>query len=95
MTYREQLNKAKELGLSIIDLVVADECKAVFTFSYTDEEFERLCELVKICYIKSDGLDEYCIASAVNELVEEDGKMIAEILEMKYYTIIDKATWFA
>jgi hypothetical protein len=95
MTYKEQLRKAKELGLSIIDLVVADECMSVFTFSYTDEEFERLCELVKTCYLKSDGLDEYCIASAVNELIEEDKKTIAEILEISYYVIIDKATWFA
>ena len=38
MTYREQLNKVNELGISICDLEVANELDAVLDFDYTEDE---------------------------------------------------------
>lgn len=43
MTYREQLNKVNELGISICDLEVANELDAVLDFDYTENQFESLC----------------------------------------------------
>lgn len=36
MTYREQLNKVRDLGVSICDLEIANELDAVLDFEYTD-----------------------------------------------------------
>ena len=37
MTYREQLNKVNELGISICDLEVANELDAVLDFDNDDD----------------------------------------------------------
>lgn len=42
MTYREQLNKVNELGISICDLEVANELDAVLDFDYTEDEFDEV-----------------------------------------------------
>ena len=41
MTYREQLNKVNELGISICDLEVANELAGVLSVDYTEDEFGR------------------------------------------------------
>lgn len=54
MTYREQLNKVRDLGISICDLKIADELDAVLDFEYTEEEFESLCAFSEDI-LNSDG----------------------------------------
>ena len=92
MTYREQLNKVKELGISICDLEVANELDAVLDFDYTDEEFERLCEYAKNAYYEVYEMTINAIADYINDLVNEDGKTVEEVLEMDKRDFAGKAS---
>jgi hypothetical protein len=92
MTYREQLDKARETGLDIIDLTIADECESNFGFVYTEKEFEQLCEYVRVCYIKGD-CSASSICTAINYYAIDKGKTVAEIVKMSYWRILDEAQW--
>lgn len=94
MTYREQLNKVNELGISIIDLEVADELDAVLNFDYTEDEFESLCAFGARIYLKADTMTVSAIAWCINFLVNEEGKTVEEILEMDKWDFIDKASYW-
>ena len=92
MTYREQLNKVRDVGISICDLEVANELDAVLDFEYTEEEFEDLCAFgVEICR-KAEKMTTDAIAYCINDLVEEKGKTVKEILKMNKWDFIDKAS---
>lgn len=96
MTFREQLNKVNELGISICDLEVANECDCMFQFKCTVGEFERLCDFAKYCYLKDSSGDiaPIHIARAINELITEDGKTIQEVLDMNKWDMLDKASYY-
>lgn len=90
MTYTQQLNKARELGLSIFDLTIADECDSAFDFDYTTEQFDELCYLVGACWCKSDDIELWSIACFVNTMVD-NGHTIDEILAMTPREFLEKA----
>ena len=92
MTYREQLNKVRDLGISICDLDVANELDAVLDFEYTEEEFEALCAFGVEIYLKAEMMTTDAIAYCINDLVEEKGKTVKEILKMNKWDFIDKAS---
>lgn len=92
MTYREQLNKVNNLGISICDLEVANELDAILDFDYTDDEFESLCAFGVRIYLKAENLTADAIAECINDLVNEEGKTVEEILEMDKWDFIDKAS---
>ena len=92
MTYREQLNKVNELGISICDLEVANELDAILDFDYTEEEFESLCAFGARIYLKAENITAVAIAKCINDLVNEEGKTIEEILEMDKWDFINKAS---
>lgn len=92
MTYREQLNKVRDLGISICDLEVANELDAVLDFEYTEEEFEALCAFGVEIYLKAEKMTTDAIAYCINDLVEEEGKTVEEILKMNKWDFIDKAS---
>ena len=92
MTYREQLNKVRDLGISICDLEIANELDAVLNFEYTEEEFESLCAFGVEIYLKAEKMTTDAIAYCINDLVEEKGKTVEEILEMDKWDFIDKAS---
>lgn len=92
MTYREQLNKVRDLGISICDLEVANELDAVLDFEYTEEEFESLCAFSVEIYLKAEKMTTDAIAYCINDLVEEEGKTVKEILKMNKWDFIDKAS---
>lgn len=92
MTYREQLNKVRDLGISICDLEIANELDAVLDFEYTEEEFEDLCAFGVEIYRKAEKMTTDAIAYCINDLVEEKGKTVKEILKMNKWDFIDKAS---
>ena len=92
MTYREQLNKLEELGITPTNIEIANSCNGLFEFNYSDEEFEKLCRFAERTYFKSDALTTSAIACYINDLVNEDGKTIEEILEMDKWDFINKAS---
>lgn len=92
MTYREQLNKVRDLGIAICDLEVANELDAVLDFEYTEEEFESLCAFSVEVYLDAEIMTTDAIAYCINDLVEEEGKTVKEILKMNKWDFIDKAS---
>lgn len=92
MTYREQLNKVRDLGLNICDLEIANELDAVLDFEYTEDEFEGLCAFSVEIYLKAETMTTDAIAYCINDLVDEEGKTVKEILKMDKWDFIDKAS---
>ena len=92
MTYREQLNKVAELGLNICDLEIANEFDGILDFDYTEEQFEKLCKFGVKIYLAVSEMTASAIADCINDLVNEDGKTVEEIIQMKEYDFIDKAS---
>lgn len=96
MTYTQQLNKARELGLSIFDLTIADECDSTFDFDYTTEQFDELCYLVGACWCKNESeyITLWSIANFINTMVD-NGHTIDEILAMTPRDILVKAIFLS
>ena len=94
MTYREQLNKLKELGITPTSIEVGNSCDCIFDFDYSDEEFEKLCNFAEEMYLKADVMTTDAVANCINDLVNEEGKTVEEILEMDKWDFIDKASYW-
>lgn len=92
MTYREQLDKVRDLGISICDLEIANELDAVLDFEYTEEEFESLCAFSVEVYLAAETMTTNAIARCINDLINEEGKTVEEILAMDKWDFIDKAS---
>ena len=92
MTYREKLNKVRDLGIAICDLDIANELDAVLDFEYTEEEFEDLCAFGVEIYLKAEKMTTDAIGYCINDLVNEKGKTVNEILKMNKWDFIDKAS---
>ena len=92
MTYREQLNKLEELGITPTSIEVGNSCDCIFEFNYSDEEFEKLCNFAEEMYLKADVMTTDAVAKCINDLVNEDGKTVEEILKMDKWDFIDKAS---
>lgn len=92
MTYREQLNKLKELGITPTSIEIGNSCDCIFDFDYSDEEFEKLCNFAERMYLKAYVMTTDAVAKCINDLVNEDGKTVEEILEMDKFDFIDKAS---
>lgn len=91
MTYREQLNKLEELGITPTSVEIANSCDCIFDFNYSDEEFEKLCRFAERMYLEANVMTTVAVAKCINQLVE-DGKTVEEILEMDKWDFIDKAS---
>ena len=92
MTYREQLNKLEELGITPTSIEIGNSCDCIFDFNYSDEEFEKLCNFAKAMYLKADVMTTDAVAKCIDDLVNKDGKTVEEILEMDKFDFIDKAS---
>ena len=92
MTYREQLNKLEELGITPTSIEIGNSCDCIFDFNYSDEEFEKLCNFAEEMYLKADVMTTDAVAKCINDLVNEEGKTVEEILEMDKWDFIDKAS---
>ena len=92
MTYREQLNKLEELGITPTSIEIGNSCDCIFDFNYSDEEFEKLCRFAEEMYLKADVMTTDAVAKCINDLVNEDGKTVEEILEMDKWDFIGKAS---
>ena len=96
MTYRETIELATKYGLRAYDLLVAQECDWAFSFEYSDEQFEKLCEKARYVHSHSSGVgvDACCIACAINWLIDDNGKTIDDVLGMDFYDIHEVALNF-
>ena len=92
MTYRESLNKLEELGITPTSVEIANSCDCIFEFNYSDEEFEKMCNYAERMYLKADVMTTDAVAKCINDLVNEDGKTVEEILEMDKWDFINTAS---
>lgn len=92
MTYREKLNKFEELGITLTSIEVGNSCDCIFDFNYSDEEFEKLCNFAEEMYLKADVMTTDAVAKCINDMVNEDGKTVEEILKMDKWDFIVKAS---
>ena len=68
MNFREQLQLAKDNGLLVADLIVAEEVSAIFTEE--DKRFEEMCGKVKTAYLKSEGIEVWKLVKALEYKLE-------------------------
>lgn len=94
MKFLEQLKKVQELKLDVLDIEVADECECVFDFKYTDDEFEKLCGVVKQAYLKDEEMTINALVNTVNDFLKRKEYTIKEIEEMSYWDLINKASYY-
>jgi hypothetical protein len=94
MKYKEQLEKVRQMGISIIDLEVANECECVFDFDYTEEEFEKLCGLAVELYLKSSEITACSIAYTLKELIVNERHTIEDILDFNKWELIEMASYY-
>ena len=82
MNFKEQLNKAKELGINLLAVQIAYE---VESFEYngilSDEDFEKVCSIVKDYYLDIDDVSISNITSTVFSLIN-DGNSVEQIANM-------------
>ena len=93
MTYREQLNKANELGINICDLTIANELDCVLDCDIKETDFERLCDYARYIYLKADNITAEAIARAIDDLLSQ-GKTVGKIVAMDKYSFISKAVCY-
>ena len=92
MTYREQLNKVNELGINICDLTIANELDCVLEAgTYTEKDFERLCDFAKNVYLKSSEITAEAIARAIYGLLWSEEHTIDSICRMDRRKFTDLA----
>lgn len=94
MTYREQLNKVQELGISIVDLDIANEFDCVLEFECADNDFEKLCSFGVNIYLKAEHLTANAIALCINDLIVEGNKTIDEVISMNKWSFINEASYW-
>ena len=84
MTYREQLNKVKALGIEIFDLKIAYYLDVVFDGKnkLNENDFEMLCDYARNIYLSDDSLSEDAITLCMGDMITDLGYTIDEVLTM-------------
>ena len=54
MNYKEQYDKATEMGLNILDLRIFQEVDSYYNGCFTDAEIETICDKVKTIYLDNE-----------------------------------------
>lgn len=67
LTYKQQLELAREKNISPIDLYIAEEVD-MMTAMYTDKEFEEVCALVMDTYLDTSEDNIYYCCQAITRL---------------------------
>ncbi len=100
MTYREQLNKLEELGITPTSIAIADLCDRSFGFNCSDEEFEKLCKFAEEMYLKSDTLTIDAIVKCITDIIrtkralscQSTEQIVEGILKMDELDFINQAS---
>ena len=95
MKYKEQLQTAREHGLDILNLMVADEVEQYFAdqTEITDELFEQVCSFAEDMYLKS-GYSLSSIVVTIKQLVETEGYTFDEVFSMKKWDFLEQVVQY-
>jgi hypothetical protein len=106
MNYREQLEKAKEIGIDPISLQVANEVECVIVeFEMTPREYQLICSFVEQCYLKSEYSNIYNLVRAIRDLIlkqvyneEKEENIYSSIEELinetSRWDLLEVASWY-
>lgn len=93
MTYKEQLQTARDNKLDVLDLTVANEVYYYFEHHLiTDELFEQLCEFVTYIYLKSEHTLISDIVGTIHILVTENDYTFDDIFVMDKWDFLSQVT---
>ena len=94
-TYKEQLERAKENNINIIALNVAYEVHCTFDW-VTDYEFEKICELIKTAYLKSEYAELWQLIRALYNICDndEENDILQVVANTSISSLIDEASEF-
>lgn len=93
--YKKQLEKAKENNINITDLMVAYKVHHMFDW-VTDYEFEKICELIKNAYLKSEYVEIWQLVRALYIICEndEENDILQVVANTSISSLIDEADEF-
>lgn len=86
-SYRENLQKVKELNIDLTSAFIANEVECIF-YKLSDSDFESVCSLVERIYLKTE---ESCINKIVNDLFDliEEGHTIKELEDKSVWEVLE------
>lgn len=93
MTYREQLETAKEHNLDILDLTIAievDVCFGHYQGEKVEPPFEQVCEFVKYIYLKSERTLISDIVDTIQILIDDEEYSWDDILSMSKWDFLQQ-----
>lgn len=106
MNYREQLEKAKEIGIDPISLNVANEVECtIVEFEMTPREYQLICSFVEQCYLTSEYSNIYNLVKAIRDLIlkkvyneEKEENIYSSIEELidetSRWDLLEVASWY-
>ena len=90
--FTKTLKKARQYNIDALDLDVAFEVNGATRIEgVTVEVFEKMCELVKKAYLKSDDISIGTLASCLINLIADGQLKICELDDYDYHDLIDEA----
>lgn len=94
-TYKEQLERAKSNNINVVDLMVAYNVKDTFDW-VTDYEFEKICELIKNAYLKSEYVELWQLIRALYIICDndEENDILQVVTNTSISSLIDEAAEF-
>lgn len=91
-TFTEYLELIKQYDIDITDIKIAFSVDDRMTVS----SYERMCRFIKSCYLedKSGNITIDSIIDAILDLETSEELTEEEILDMREYKILDRASYF-
>lgn len=94
MTFKETLDKAREVGINAIDLDIATEVSSNIEEEITDEKFNQICNLTREAYLKSEYIEVWAIVKAILDMVDGDIAK-TDITSISKWDVLDKASYYS
>ena len=91
MTYKECLNFIKENGVIVKQLEVADNVDGALSGKIKD--YEGVCKYIYSCSLETDLISVATLCECFRDMLD-DGYTEEEILELREYQFIDKASYY-
>lgn len=92
--FKETLKKAKEVGIEILDLDIANEVSCTLTVEINDDDFEEICKLIRQAYLKSEyiSINDFCLC--IDNLITDGELALEDISSYNVSDLIEQASYY-
>ena len=92
--FKETLNKAKEYGIEVLDLDIANEVSCTLTVDVNDDTFEKICKLIRRAYLKTEyiSINDFCLC--IDNLITNGELAIEDISSYYISDLIEQASYY-